>query len=73
MEFSAPSSPPPPPPFAEGWTGAATALHAIQQIAHPILVSLEPDVGPPIAIDLRYNTYVWPTPLREFPDDMPVG
>ena len=58
---------PVPPPSAAGWAGAAMAIHSIQQIPRPILISLEPTAHPPIAIDLRAQGYVWATPLNEFP------
>jgi len=63
-----PSSPPPPaPPPASGWSGAATAVNALRQIARPILLSLLPTGHSPIIIDLRDLTFDWGTPLEHFP------
>lgn len=61
------SAAPPPPPTSPGWSAAATALHGIQQIPRPILVSLSPAGFPSIAIDFRHQEYIWATPLDEFP------
>lgn len=58
---------PAPPPSSPGWGAAATAIHGIQQIPRPILISLSPLGHPPLAIDLRAHHYVWSTPLEEFP------
>ncbi len=58
---------PSPPPFASGWSGAATAVHAIRQIPRPILVSLIPTGHGPMVIDFRDHTYLWNTPIEQFP------
>jgi hypothetical protein len=58
--------PTPPPPFA-GWTGAATALHAMRQFTRPILLTLTPQDRSPIYVDFRHLTYFWDEPLASFP------
>ncbi|MDZ4044640.1 MAG: hypothetical protein U1E32_02530 [Rhodoglobus sp.] len=60
-------TPAPAPPSSPGWAAAATAIHGIQQIPRPILISLAPAGHPPLAIDLRDHQYVWATPLDQFP------
>ncbi len=68
--FAAPGqSATPPPPSSPGWGTAATAIHGLQQIARPVLMSITPDGHGSIAIDLRHQAYVWSTPLSEFPTD----
>ncbi|MDH6181477.1 hypothetical protein M2152_001659 [Microbacteriaceae bacterium SG_E_30_P1] len=57
----------PPPPTSPGWAGAATAIHGLQQIARPMLMSLSPADFGTIAIDLRHQEYVWSVPLDQFP------
>jgi hypothetical protein len=59
----------PPPPFASGWSGAATAVHAIRQFPRAILVSLTPIGHGPMVIDFRDHTYLWNTPIEQFPLD----
>lgn len=74
--FASGPTAPPPPPSSPGWGAAATAIHSIQQIPRPILVSLSPRGFPSIAIDLRHQEYVWAAPLEEFPehpDDVIIG
>lgn len=44
------------------------AVHSIQQIAKPILISLSPDDYPTIIIDPRHREYAWSVPLTQFPD-----
>lgn len=67
--FASGPTPPPPPPGADGWAGAATAIHALRQIPRPILISLTPRGFSSIAIDPRTNEFVWDVPLAEFPVD----
>ena len=67
---------PAPPSAAPGWAMSATAIHGIQQIARPMLVSLTPSGFGPIAIDFRSQEYVWQHRLSEFPtlpDNVVVG
>lgn len=74
--FASGPTPTPPPPSSPGWSSAATAIHGIQQIAKPMLVSLSPAGHGSIAIDLRAQEYVWSTPLDEFPanpSDVVIG
>ncbi|CAN5316173.1 hypothetical protein BH10ACT7_BH10ACT7_14260 [soil metagenome] len=63
------TTPNPPSPFSAGWSGAAMAVHAVQQIPTPILISLEVSGHGTFAIDPRSNTYVWsaPTGASVFP------
>lgn len=56
------TTPSPPSPFSAGWAGAAMAVHAVQQIPSPILISLEVAGHGTFAIDPRSNTYVWSAP-----------
>jgi hypothetical protein len=55
------------PPAPVGWTGAAMAVQSIRQIPRPILIALSVPGHSPIGIDLRSSTFVWDTPLEEFP------
>jgi hypothetical protein len=55
------------PPAPVGWTGAAMAVQSIRQIPRPILIALSVPGHNPIGIDLRSSTFVWDTPLEEFP------
>ena len=67
---------PAPPTTSPGWATSATAIHGIQQIARPMLVSLSPSGFGTIAIDLRSQEYVWRHRLEEFPPlpaDVVVG
>jgi len=67
---------PAPPPTSPGWGTSATAIHGIQQIAKPMLVSLSPSGFGTIAIDLRSQEYVWQHRLVEFPpmpDNVVIG
>lgn len=43
------------------------AVHSIRQMPRAILISLTLRGHASIGIDLRHHTYVWPTPLDEFP------
>ena len=58
---------PTPPPLSPGWATAATAIHGIQQIAKPILLSLTPAGFGTIAVDLRSQEYVWQHGIEDFP------
>lgn len=70
------TSAPPPPPSSPGWGAAATAIHSIQQIPRPILVTLSPAGSPAVVIDLRHQEYAWAAALEDFPvhpADVAVG
>lgn len=60
------------PPELAGWAGAASAVHAIQQMAIPMTLLL--DVAPngsaaheTITIDFAYHAYEWAGSLGDFP------
>ena len=55
------------PPELAGWAGAATAVHAIQQMAMPMTLRLHVAAHDVIHIDFAYNAYEWVEPLDAFP------
>ena len=55
------------PPELTGWAGAATAVHACQQMAMPMTLRLDVAGHDVIAIDFAYNAFDWATPLERFP------
>jgi hypothetical protein len=56
------------PPELAGWAGAATAVHAIQQMAMPMTLQLHVADHGVIAIDFAYNAFAWPVSLDAFPE-----
>lgn len=57
------------PPELSGWAGAATAVHAIQQMAMPMTLTLDVASHGVIAIDFPFHAFAWDTSLAEFPLD----
>ena len=55
------------PPELAGWAGAATAVHACQQMAVPMTLRLDVAAHDVIAIDFAYNAYEWSVSLDDFP------
>ena len=55
------------PPELAGWAGAATAVHACQQMAVPMTLRLDVSAHDVIAIDFAYNAYEWSVSLDDFP------
>ncbi len=55
------------PPELAGWAGAATAVHACQQMATPMTLRLDVAGHDVIAIDFAYNAYEWSVSLDDFP------
>ena len=63
------------PPELAGWAGAATAIHAIQQMPMPVTLRLHVDGYGSITIDLAFNAYEWSRALSDFaltPDSVRV-
>lgn len=63
------------PPELAGWAGAATAIHAIQQMPMPVTLRLHVDGHGVITIDLAFNAYEWSRSLSDFsltPDSVRV-
>jgi hypothetical protein len=58
-----------PPPELTGWAGAATAIHALQQMAMPMTLTLDVAEHGPITIDFPFHAFSWDTPFAEFPHD----
>lgn len=56
------------PPELTGWAGAATAIHAIQQMAMPMTLRLDVAGHGPIAIDFAFHAFQWEPPLTAFPE-----
>lgn len=56
------------PPDLAGWAGAASAVHAIQQMPTPVTLRLDVEGHGVIAIDFVYNAFEWAGSLTEFPD-----
>ena len=52
---------------ADGWTGAAIAVHSVLAIQQPMFMRLEAPGYEPLLIDFRHNAFAWPTKLEEFP------
>ncbi|MEO5919717.1 MAG: hypothetical protein ABIQ01_01100 [Pseudolysinimonas sp.] len=50
-----------------GWAGAATAVHACQQIPVPMTLRLDVAGHDVIAIDFAFNAFEWSGSLAEFP------
>jgi hypothetical protein len=55
------------PPELAGWAGAASAVHAIQQMAMPMTLRLHVAEHEVITVDFAYNAFAWATPLGAFP------
>lgn len=55
------------PPELAGWAGAATAIHAIQQMSMPMTLRLDVADHDVIAIDFAYNAFAWSCSLDDFP------
>ncbi len=55
------------PPELAGWVGAATAVHACQQMAVPMTLRLDVAGHDVIAVDFAYNAFDWSTDLMDFP------
>jgi hypothetical protein len=55
------------PPELAGWAGAATAVHAIQQMPVPMTLRLHVAEHGVIAIGFAYNAYEWTHELASFP------
>lgn len=55
------------PPELAGWAGAATAVHACQQMAVPMTLRLDVAGHDVIAIDFAFNAYEWSVLLDDFP------
>lgn len=63
------------PPELAGWAGAATAIHAIQQMPMPVTLRLHVDGHGVITIDLAFNAYEWSRSLSDLsltPDSVRV-
>jgi hypothetical protein len=63
------------PPELAGWAGAATAVHAVQQMPMPVTLRLHVDGYGTITIDPAFNVYEWSRSLSEFsltPDSVRV-
>jgi hypothetical protein len=63
------------PPELAGWAGAATAVHAVQQMPMPMTLRLHVDGYGVITIDPAFNVYEWSRSLSEFsltPDSVRV-
>ncbi|HWM32741.1 MAG TPA: hypothetical protein VNR36_00735 [Pseudolysinimonas sp.] len=54
------------PPELSGWAGAATAIHAIQQMTTPMVLNLDIE-GHAITIDFAYNAFAGDLPLADLP------
>jgi hypothetical protein len=57
----------PTPPELTGWAGAATAIHAIQQMAMPMTLRLHVAGSGILTIDFQLHAFDWATPLEDFP------
>lgn len=55
------------PPELAGWAGAATAVHACQQMAMPMTLRLDVAGHDVISIDFAYDAFEWVCDLAEFP------
>ena len=55
-------------PELAGWAGAATAVHACQQMTMPMTLRLDVAGHDVIAIDFAYNAYEWSVSLDDFPE-----
>jgi len=60
------------PPELSGWGGAASAVHAIRQMAMPMTLRL--DLGPDgvVAIDFGMHAYEWDGHIAELPASPPL-
>jgi hypothetical protein len=56
------------PPELAGWAGAATAVHAIQQMPIPMTLRLHVAGYGVIAVDFGFNAFDWSWDLSDFPD-----
>ncbi|MEO8261434.1 MAG: hypothetical protein ABI566_02595 [Pseudolysinimonas sp.] len=56
-----------PAPELAGWAGAATAVHAIQQMPMPMTLRLHVADHGVAHIDFAYNAFEWEHPLDAFP------
>jgi hypothetical protein len=50
-----------------GWAGAATAIHAIQQMAMPMVLRLDVADHGTVVIDFAFNAFEGPLSLADFP------
>jgi hypothetical protein len=55
------------PPELAGWAGAASAVHACQQMAFPMTLRLHVAEHDVIAIDFPSNAFEWSVSLDDFP------
>ncbi len=60
------------PPELAGWAGAATAVHALQQMPMPMTLRLHVEGHGVIAIDFAYNAFEWSGDLTDFPRTPPT-
>ena len=58
-------------PELTGWAGAATAIHAIQQMTMPMTLRLDVFAHGTISIDFPFHAYEWEGALADFPTDPP--
>ena len=54
-------------PELTGWAGAATAIHAIQQMTMPMTLRLDVSGHGVIALDFPFHAYAWDHSLADFP------
>ena len=57
------------PPELAGWAGAATAVHACQQMGTPMTLRLDVAGHYAITIDFAFNAFEWAGSLEDFPSD----
>jgi len=57
------------PPEIAGWAGAASAVHACQQMTMPMTLRLDVEGHDVIAIDFAYDAFEWSGSLETFPEN----
>lgn len=55
------------PPELSGWAGAASAIHAIQQMPMPMMLRLHIAGHEPVEIDFAFHAFAWSGSLADLP------